>query len=530
MPLPAATRFPTYLFHPTRSCLPARRGAAAGRWGRRALRYLLGLLCWLLLPRWATAQGTLSGTVTDGAAPVAWANVVLFDASGQLTTATVTTERGDFTLRAAPGAYRLKVSFLGFTDWEQAVALTPVTARVAIVLRASTSTLRGVTVRGQKSLVDYQPDRVVFNVENSVSAVGGDAVQALSAAPGVLVRNNTISLLGKGGVRVLVNGRLLELTGEELVAYLKAIPASSIRNVEVMTNPPAKYEAGGGGLLNINLKQGAADSWKNSTTLAHEQNTYGALALRNNVVYNQRKVHVAGSAGGKRGSSQVKQTLTTAYPSGPWDLRYVARQREDNASAQLALDYDLTPRLVVGGQYAGNYAAPSSQEYTAIGIFSPPSALDSLVRNTGARRVRTTSHAYNAHLVRTLDTLQRQISADGDYFAYTSELDNAFVANVFTPDERFPRHEPGGPQPLAPAGAHGQREGGCGAPAALGPPLVRGQNQPDYQPERSGLLRRVAGYAPAGCEPVQHLRLPGAGLRPSTSAAPAPSPPSSACK
>lgn len=403
-------------------------------WGKR----LVGLLfCWLL-PCWvAVAQGlTLSGTVTDGAAPIAWANVVLFDSSGKLATATVTTEQGDFTLQAMAGAYRLKVSYLGFADWEQAVQLGLSAVSLSIILHPSATTLQEVTVRGQKALVDYQPDRVVFNVENSVSAVGGDAVQALSAAPGVLVRNNTISLLGKGAVRVLVNGRLLELTGEELVAYLKAIPASSIKNVEVMTNPPAKYEAGGEGLLNINLKQGAANSWKNTTLLAYEQNTYAAAALRDNLLYNQGKVHLVGSASGKLGNNQVKQTLLTAYPRGPWDLRYVARQREDNASARLALDYDLTSHTSVGGQYAGTYAAPSSQDNTTIGVFNLQ-ALDSLVRNTGTRRIRTSSHAYNTHVVSVLDTLQRQLSVDGDYFIYNSSLDNAFVASVFTPDEQY---------------------------------------------------------------------------------------------
>ena len=437
MPPSVASSFRKLLFHLKEPPLLPRRGGIGCRWQKLGLPLWLGLLCWLLPCGGALAQGTLSGTVTDGAAPIAWANVVLFDPSGKLATAAVTTAAGSFVLQAAPGAYRLKVSFLGFADWEQAVQLAPATALGTIVLRASATALQEVTVRGQKNLVDYQPDRVVFNVENSVSAVGGDAVQALSAAPGVLVRNNTISLLGKGAVRVLVNGRLLELTGEELVTYLKAIPASSIKNVEVMTNPPAKYDAGGGGLLNINLKQGAADSWKNTATLAYEQNTYGSAALRDNLVYNKGKVHFAGSAGGKLGGSQVKQALRTAYPRGPWDLRYVARQREDNASARLALDYDLTPHTAVGGQYAGTYAAPSSQDDTAIGVYGPQHALDSLIRNTGTRQVRTTSHAYNAHLVSVLDTLHRQLAVDGDYFAYNSDLDNAFVANAFAPNERF---------------------------------------------------------------------------------------------
>jgi iron complex outermembrane receptor protein len=403
-----------------------------------AARLLLVLVCFLF-PFCALAQGTVSGKVADATSPVAWANVVLFSPDGKVIAATVTQEDGTFELKATTGTYRLKVSFLGFADWEQDLQVEKVTTVGTIQLRASAAKLNEVVVVGQKALIDYRPDRVVFNVENSVAATGGDAVGAISAAPGVLVRNNTISMLGKGSARVLVDGRLLELSGEELVAYLKSIPASSIKNVEVITTPPAKYEAGGdGGLININLKQGQANSWKNTTTLAVEQNTYGTYALRNNLLYNQNKLRLAVSAGGKLGNTRLRQTLDTEYPSGPWELRYVAKQREDNASGRVALDYDLTARTSAGVQYAGSYsAAPSSRDYSEISIFNAGKTLDSLLINTGARQVRTASHAYNAHLVSVLDTLQRKVSFDADYFTYTSDIDNRFVAKSFTPDRQL---------------------------------------------------------------------------------------------
>lgn len=405
--------------------------------GTGKIRCYVLLLGWLL-PFWAAAQSTtVSGKVTDATAPIAWANVVLFSPDGQLVAATTTKENGTFELEAGQGIYKLKVSFLGFADWEQNLQLKQATTLGTIVLRASATGLQEVTVVGQKQLVEYQPDRVVFNVENSVAATGGDALGAIGAAPGVLVRNNTVSLLGKGAARVMVDGRLLELSGEELVAYLKSIPASSIKNVEVMTNPPAKFEASGEGLININLKKGLANAWKNTTTLAYEQNRYGAYALRSNFLYNKNKLRLALSAGGKLGNTNVNQTLDTRYPRGPWELRYAARQREDNISGQVAADYDLTPRTSVGGQYAGSSAAPTSRDYTVISILSPSRMLDSLLVNRGIRRVGTNSHAYNAHLLSVLDTLQRKVSFDADYFTYDSKIDNGFGAEAFSPAGKF---------------------------------------------------------------------------------------------
>ncbi|UOQ51542.1 outer membrane beta-barrel family protein [Hymenobacter cellulosivorans] len=397
------------------------------------------LLVAFLLSNSAAAQNTISGNITDGAAPIGWANVVLFGADGKLVAATVSTEAGSFALTAAHGTYKLRVSFLGFTDWEQDVPLSKSLTIAPIVLQPSTASLQEVVVVGRKKLVEYQTDRVVFNVENSVAAVGGDAVGALAAAPGVLVRNGSISMLGKGSARVMVNGRLLELSGEELVAYLKSIPASSIRNVEVITNPPAQYEASGdGGLLNINLKQGPTNAWQNTTTLAYEQNSFGAATLQNNLVYSKDKLRLTLSASGKQGNTRVKQRLDTYYPAGSWELRYAARQQTGTAAGQLALDYDLTQHTTIGLQYAGSStSAPSSQDHTRIGLFNPAHTLDSVLMITGTRLVRTNSHAANAHVVTVLDTLQRRISLDADYFSYCSEVDNRFASASFSPAQEF---------------------------------------------------------------------------------------------
>lgn len=400
--------------------------------------FFLILSLFLILPLWAKSQIHLTGTVRNQTEPVIWANVILTDQQGKLVKGTLTKEDGTFTLETKTGPYKIKISFLGYTSWEKDLQLEKDTDLATIVLNENTGNLKEVVVSARKKLIQYKPDRLIFDVENSISASGGDAISAIGSAPGVIVQNNSISMLGKGSSRIMIDGRMIELSGDDLISLLKSIPAKDIKNIEVITNPPAKYEAGGnGGLININLQKGTGNSWKNSTTLSYDQNKYGAVTLRDNLLYSKNKIKFALSAGGKSGDSNVKQDLDTYYPSGLWETRYEGKQKEDNASGRLAFDYELSNRTTIGVQYLGNYNNPGSRDHTLINIRNINNTTDSLLINTGFRDLHSNSQTYNAHLVSLLDTLNRKLSIDLDYFTYGSKIDNNFIANTFLQDMEF---------------------------------------------------------------------------------------------
>ncbi|MFW2135596.1 hypothetical protein ACK2M7_04805 [Chryseobacterium sp. TY4] len=107
-----------------------------------------------------------------------------------------------------------------------------------------------------KKLVEQKVDRLVFNVENSVASQGVDAVEALSKTPMLRITDDAISIAGKSSVAVMVNDRLLNLSGEELTNYLKNLHSDDIAKIEVITTPTYKYAAEGkSGLINIILKK-----------------------------------------------------------------------------------------------------------------------------------------------------------------------------------------------------------------------------------------------------------------------------------
>lgn len=399
----------------------------------------LAILFFLFLPALAKSQFKVTGHVNDiQKAPIGWANVILFGTDGKIVNGTTTKEDGSFVLQGKGGSFSIKISAIGYADFQQSLLLQKDTVLGSIELKATTNNLSEVTVLGRRKLVQYKPNGLVFDVQSSVAASGGDAINAISSAPGIIVQNNTISMLGKGTSRIMIDGRMVELSGEELIGFLKSIPAGDIKNIEVITNPSAKYEAGGnGGIININMKRGQGNSWKNSATIAYNQTAYGAVSLNDNFLYNKDKVKFSLSAAGALGYSKIRQDLDTYYPSGPWNLRYTGKQNENKLSGRMALDYDITPRTTIGMQYFGSYNTPGTNDYTVIDIHGTSGELDSILVNTGDRVLSSASHTYNAHLGSTLDNLQRKLSVDFDYFNYSSRFDNNFRAMVFTPQMNF---------------------------------------------------------------------------------------------
>ncbi|QNK63984.1 TonB-dependent receptor [Pedobacter sp. PAMC26386] len=392
----------------------------------------------LLLPLWAQSQVQFKGNVKSSSEPIVWANVILSNPEGKVITGTLTKDDGSFEIKIAKGSYILKISYLGYTEWAKNILIEKDINLGSILLVQKDGDLQEVKIVGKKKLIEYKTDRLVFNVANSISAAGGNGLNAIGAAPGVMIQNNAISILGKGSSRVMVDGRLIELTGDDLINYLGSIAASDIASVEVITNPPAKYEAGGdGGLINIILKKGTLDSWKNSTTLVYDLNTYSFFTLRDNFLYNKNKVKFSLNAGGKLGNQRTGESLNTYYPNGPWELALAGKQKQNNLSGGLSFDYDISNRTAIGIQYTGNQNNPDTKDLTTIKIRNSANQVDSLLINNGNNKLSNTSQTYNAHMVTQLDTSGKKLSVDLDYFTYNSRIDNNFITKTFLPDMDF---------------------------------------------------------------------------------------------
>jgi len=398
------------------------------------------LLIFLLLPLFCLAQASfkLKGKISNETTPLEWADVSISNSEGKIIDGTTTKQDGTFEINIKKGSYKIEISLLGFTDFQKEFSIDGNLDLGTILLKENTTNLGEVVINEKKKTIEQKIDRLVYNLENNVTTVGSDALNAINTAPGVVVQNNTINILGKGTSRVMIDGRMIELTGEELNNFLKSISAGDIKNIEIISNPPAKYEAEGtGGLINIIMKKGARDSWKNTTTASYDQNKYGIYTLRDNFFYNKNKIRFSASVNGKTGYKNATDNLDMYFPDGLSTMKSVTKVKDENLSGKIALDYDFSDRTTIGFQFLKDRNNPDFKSDIIIDKYNTQKQLDYYTINNSDTDKESGNQTYNAHLITKLDSLKRKLSFDVDYFNYNSKFDRNFIANDYAPDGSF---------------------------------------------------------------------------------------------
>lgn len=398
------------------------------------------LLIFLLLPLFCLAQETvkLKGKITSENRPLQWVNVSISTLDGNIINGTTSQQDGSFELNLKSDSYKIGITFLGFTNYESEISVIENTDLGTIVLQKNVTDLAEVIIQTKKKTIEQKTDRLIYNFENNVATTGGDALSAINTAPGIVVKNDAITLLGKGTSQVMIDGRLIELTGEELNNYLKSISASEIKNIEIISNPPAKYEADGfGGLINIIMKKGVQNSWKNTTTLSYDQNKYGISTLRNNFFYNKDKFKFSASVNGKTGYKDAEEVLEMYFPDGLSKMSSETKVKNENLSGKLALDYDLSKRTTIGFQFLNDVNNPDFGSDIRIDNYNTSNQLQNVTLNKSYTDRASKNQTYNVHLITKLDSLNRKLSFDVDYFNYSSKFNRDFTANNYTPQMEF---------------------------------------------------------------------------------------------
>jgi outer membrane receptor protein involved in Fe transport len=250
-----------------------------------------------------TKNGRVTGTIKDNnEQSIDAATVSLLAAKdSSLIKISVSNRQGNFEFeKVADGKYLVLITATSHTKaYGQVFELSSVNNNINLgtfELTQEVSEIAGVSVSAKRPLVENKIDRMVVNVESSITNAGSSALDVLEKSPGITVDNNgVISLKGKQGVIILIDGKPTYLGGNDLVNYLRSLTASQLDQIEIMSQPPAKYDASGNsGVINIKTKKGSQMGYNGSITLSAIVANYPKTPNSVNMNYRRGKVNLFG--------------------------------------------------------------------------------------------------------------------------------------------------------------------------------------------------------------------------------------------
>lgn len=387
----------------------------------------------VMLPAFCNAQFNISGSLQDKSGQsIEFAEIIIAGNDKTVAASALSDEKGVFMLKVKPGSYSLYISFMGLEVYRKEIELSNDINLGRLVIE-STKQLDEVIVEQKKLLVERKVDRLVFNVENTIAASGGDALDALKLAPRVKVENDVVSIIGKGSIMVMVDDRIIRLTGDELTAFLKSLRADDIKSIEVITNPPAKYTAeGNSGLINIKLKKAMRDAWNSYVQSAYKQNTYASGINNAGFNYQKDKLSLQAGVGKSDGANGPTNRMWFYYPDYLWDEDSENNSRYDLLNGKLSVDYKFTDKFAMGGQYLANRNNYATKDITNVNIINNATQhRDSLISTLGKDTAKNKYHSLNYHFIYSMDTIGKKLSFDIDYFTYTTKSDRVFETDTY---------------------------------------------------------------------------------------------------
>lgn len=374
----------------------------------------------------------LSGIIRDPAGTtVEFATVALHRAIDSVVVKTEFSDAsGKFRFDQLPaGDYFISASQVGFERVQTApFAISSTDQTLApIQLKTSNKTqLKEVTVQARKPLFEREADRIVVNVDGSPLSAGSTSLEVLSRSPGVTVdQNDNLALRGKQGVLVLIDGKRVPMTGTELGEMLRSLPANSIEKIELITNPPAKYDAAGSaGIIAIKLKKDGRQGTNGSVNSSYGYGKYGKFTSGISLNHRHKKLNIFGNYAY---SDRNQFSQLTFHRDFYQNNQFTGGSDQDNQGKthwvsntyRAGLDYTLSKRTTLGAVVNGlaNHAEASIPNTTQ--TFNESGKLQFNYQSANHRTLATPNIAANLNLKHSFDSTGRsELTTDIDFAHY----------------------------------------------------------------------------------------------------------------
>lgn len=402
------------------------------------------VMVWVALASMATLLPAqtyrLSGCVQDeNRQPVEVANVLLKQAKDSTyITGMLTDTQGCFSFDQPLGEYLLHITLIGSEDLYVPVVLQGNKNVGELTLKSSSALLDEVTVTAARPVIKRLVDRVVFDAHNTIASAGGSALDLLREVPGLQVGQNSIGIIGKGGIKVYINDRETKLSGDELIDYLRSYDASQILKVEVITTPPSKYDAAGNaGIINIRLKSRPKDYVGGTASASYstgEKDNYGYGGINLNL--SKGRVSSFLNGGTTQGNYETREKNYRYFPQNTWNSRADYTNYMNSFYLQGGVDVSLERDWTVGMQAIYNHSAPkpgNALSWTEV-YDASTAVLDSLLYSNSDKDTSSDRLNLNFHTDKVWDDKGKKMTWDVDYLRDNRDENMGFLSKTLLPD------------------------------------------------------------------------------------------------
>ncbi|WP_316805042.1 TonB-dependent receptor domain-containing protein [Pedobacter nototheniae] len=400
--------------------------------------YLAFIISGRAMAQTQNTMGKIAGTVTEKSGAFIPATIVLKKAKDSILVRVVeANDKGYFSFdQLNPGNYSIEINLIGYKKIRETIALDGLPISKNYVLETDITQLGEVNVSGKKPLIERFSDKTVLNIENSIVATGNSALEILAKAPGVSIdQNEQISLKGKAGVNVLIDGKPTYLSAEQLATRLKSLSSTSIKSIELITSPSAQYDAqGNAGIINIKLKKNANFGTNGSIDAGYGYGKYAKNDAGISLNHRSRNLNIFGSYNYNYAKNNEDLDIFRLNDNGTQQTYFHQNNNQVrtsyNNNYKFGVDYSLNDKNTLGFLTTGyfNNGHDSSIGNTIIGNSAIQADSVILANNPSTNKYR--NQAYNLNYKALIDTLGQQFSTDIDYVEYRN-LENTTYNNLF---------------------------------------------------------------------------------------------------
>ncbi|MFI5155024.1 MAG: TonB-dependent receptor domain-containing protein [Chitinophagales bacterium] len=395
-----------------------------------------------------TKLSTVQGTVQDEIQKTfESASATLLRAKdSSLVKTTVTDKSGRFQFEnITPGKYLVSITAVGYSAtvspaFEVSKSLVMVNT---LVLQKHSDELKAVAITSKKLFFEQKADRMVVNVDASPANTGTSVLELLERSPGVSIdKDGNISLKGKQGVTVMIDNKPTYLNSTQLANYLKSLPSSAVEQLEIMTNPSAKYDAAGNsGIINIKTKKNKVKGFNGSLTLTETQGVYAKPGASLNLNYRTGKFNFFVNAGYTYWQGfQNLQISRTYLDASNKTVNSIFTQETQmkfvnpEFNLKLGLDYYLSNRTTLGFVVSGFRNLENVQSESNINLLNPQHQVDSIVYSPSTNNSTWKNGSVNLNFRHQFDSSGSEITADLDYMNYMSSSNQYFNNITYDPN------------------------------------------------------------------------------------------------